>query len=161
MSDKNTPTIVLFQPQIPQNTGNIVRTCKVTGAKLVLVKPLGFSTSNAALKRAGLDYWNGVEVEIISDLPLWLSKSQVPFYFFSSHAKTFYTQVDYPSDVILIFGSETSGLPSHFHQTWPDFFLTLPMMKDSRCLNLSNTVSIVLYEAWRQQSFRGHSYEIL
>jgi tRNA (cytidine/uridine-2'-O-)-methyltransferase len=160
MSAKKPFTVVLFQPQIPQNTGNIVRTCKVTGAKLVLVKPLGFSTSNAALKRAGLDYWDGVDVEIISDLPLWLSQSIVPFYFFSSHAKVLYTQIEYPSEVTLIFGSETGGLASYFHETWPDFFLTLPMMKDSRCLNLSNTVSIVLYEAWRQQSFRGHSYEI-
>lgn len=161
MSAKTQFTIVLFEPQIPQNAGNIVRTCKVTGAKLVLVKPLGFSTSNTALKRAGLDYWDGVDVEIISDLPLWLSQASCPFYFFSSHAKTLYTKVEYPAKVILIFGSETRGLPPYFHETWPDFFLTLPMMKNSRCLNLSNTVSIVLYEAWRQQGFRGHSHEIL
>lgn len=155
MSDKTQFTIVLFQPQIPQNAGNIVRTCKVTGAKLVLVKPLGFSTSSAALKRAGLDYWDGVTVEIIENLPLWLSQKNSPFYFLSSHAKFLYSEVHYPPDSIFIFGSETSGLPASFHQTWPEFFLTLPMIKNSRCLNLSNTVSIVLYEAWRQNGFQG------
>jgi tRNA (cytidine/uridine-2'-O-)-methyltransferase len=161
MSAKTSSTVVLFEPQIPQNAGNIVRTCKVTGANLILVKPLGFSTSNAALKRAGLDYWDGVNVEIISNLPEWLSQTTKPFYFFSSHAKTLYTEVTYPPESIFIFGSETRGLDSYFHKTWPNFFLTLPMMKDSRCLNLSNTVSIVLYEAWRQQGFRGHTHEIL
>ncbi len=156
MSDKQQFTIVLFQPQIPQNAGNIVRTCKVTGAKLVLVKPLGFSTSSAALKRAGLDYWDGVHVEIIDDLPLWLSNSTSPFYFLSSHAKTLYTEIKYDPNSIFIFGSETSGLPAFFHEKWKDFFVTLPMTKNSRCLNLSNTVSIVLYEAWRQNDFWGH-----
>ena len=153
-------TIVLFQPQIPQNAGNIVRTCKVTGSKLVLVKPLGFSTSNAALKRAGLDYWDGVQVEIIPDLLPWLSQAKDPFYFFSSHAKAPYTQVRYSRSSIFIFGSETSGLPPYFHTTWADSFLTLPMIKNSRCLNLSNAVSIVLYEAWRQHSFSGSNHEI-
>ncbi len=160
MSDNKQFTIVLFEPQIPQNTGNIVRTCKVTGAKLVLVKPLGFSTSSAALKRAGLDYWDGVTVEIIDDLPTWLSQTKSPFYFFSSHAKTFYSEMRYPADAILIFGSETKGLSPYFQQTWPELFLTLPMTKNSRCLNLSNTVSIVLYEAWKQIGFAGHSHEI-
>ena len=160
MCDKTNFTIVLFEPQIPQNAGNIVRTCKVTGAKLVLVKPLGFSTSDSALKRAGLDYWDGVDVQIIDDLFTWLSKASSPFYFFSSHAKTLYSSVEYPSDAILIFGSETSGISPVFHNTWPHLFHTLPMVKDSRCLNLSNAVSIVLYEAWRQQGFRGADHEI-
>ncbi len=160
MSDKKQFTIVLFEPQIPQNTGNIVRTCKVTGAKLVLVKPLGFSISSAALKRAGLDYWDGVTVEIIDDLPQWLSETKSPFYFFSSHAKKFYSDISYPADSIFIFGSETKGLSPHFQQKWPERFLTLPMVKNSRCLNLSNTVSIVLYEAWKQIGFLGHDHEI-
>lgn len=155
MSDKAKFTIVLFQPQIPQNAGNIVRTCKVTGANLVLVKPLGFSTSSSALKRAGLDYWDGVNVQIIDDLPLWLSQTSSPFYFLSSHAKTFYTDVSYAPDSIFIFGSETSGLPALYHEKWGKSFTTVPMIKDSRCLNLSNTVSIVLYEAWRQNGFLG------
>ena len=160
MSDKPQFTIVLFEPQIPQNAGNIVRTCKVTGAKLVLVKPLGFSTSSSALKRAGLDYWDGVNVEIIDDLRSWLSKTHSPFYFLSSHATTFYSTVQYAPGSIFIFGSETSGLPPYFRETWPDSFLTLPMLKNSRCLNLANTVSIVLYEAWRQIGFDGINNEI-
>jgi tRNA (cytidine/uridine-2'-O-)-methyltransferase len=161
MSDKKPFTIVLFEPQIPQNTGNIVRTCKVAGAKLVLVKPLGFSISNAALKRAGLDYWDGVDVEVIDDLPTWLSNTTSPFYFFSSHSKTFYSDVKYPPGSIFIFGSETSGLSPSFQQRWPQQFLTLPMTKNSRCLNLSNTVSIVLYEAWKQTGFQGNKNEAL
>jgi tRNA (cytidine/uridine-2'-O-)-methyltransferase len=145
--------IVLFQPQIPQNAGNVVRTCKVTGNDLILVKPLGFSTSDKALKRAGLDYWEGVSVTIIDDLASFLTECPFPFYFYSSHAKQRYTDVNYTSNDILIFGSESAGLPRIYHETWSDRFLTLPMKKDSRCLNLSNTVSIVIYEAWRQQGF--------
>ncbi len=145
--------IVLFEPQIPQNTGNIVRTCKATGNELILVKPLGFSISDKALKRAGLDYWDGVSVSTIDDLALFLENISAPFYFFSSHASRRYTEVSYSADAILIFGSETAGLPAWVHRSWPDRFLTLPMKKDSRCLNLANTASIVIYEAWRQQGF--------
>jgi tRNA (cytidine/uridine-2'-O-)-methyltransferase len=145
--------VVLFCPQIPQNTGNIVRTCAVTGNELILVRPLGFSTSNRKLKRAGLDYWEGIQVHFIDDLEEYLLQSSDPFYFFSSHAETYYTEVNYHSDAILIFGSETSGLPSQFHEKWKDSFYTIPMRKETRCLNLSNAVSIVVYEAWRQQHF--------
>lgn len=146
--------IILFQPQIPQNTGNIVRTCKVTGSSLVLVRPVGFSLSDKALKRAGLDYWDGVNVEIIDDLMQYLDDSHLPFYFFSSHAKACYADACYDSNHILIFGSETAGLPSLYHEKFADYFLKIPMRENSRCLNLSNTVSIVLYEAWRQQGFK-------
>src|SRR6185503_4371948 len=103
--------IILFQPQIPQNTGNIVRTCSATGSDLVLVTPLGFSTSDRWLKRAGLDYWLGVSVEMIDDLETYLDHFPFPFYFFSSHAKKRYTEVSYDPKGALIFGSETSGLP--------------------------------------------------
>lgn len=147
--------IILFQPQIPQNTGNIVRTCKVTGSELILVTPLGFSTSDRALKRAGLDYWDGVNVTLIDDLEAFLLKEQRPFYFFSSHAKKSYSSISYTQDDLLIFGSETSGLPPSFLERWPNLFFTLPMVKNSRCLNLANTASIVLYEAWKQQDFFG------
>ncbi len=145
--------IVLFQPEIPQNTGNIVRTCAVTGAELILVKPLGFSTSARALKRAGLDYWGGAQVTLIDDLEDFLEKSNCPFYFYSSKSSKLYTEPSYSQDAILIFGSETSGLPDIFHKKWGDAFHTIPMKKKSRCLNLSNAVSIVLYEALRQQQF--------
>lgn len=145
--------VVLFQPQIPQNTGNIVRTCAVTGTDLILVRPLGFSTSSRTLRRAGLDYWEGVNVSEIDDLETYLSTTKSPFYFFSSKASRLYTDLTYSKDTLLIFGSETAGLPSLFWQKWPSLFRTLPMKKDSRCLNLSNAVSIVLYEGWRQRGF--------
>lgn len=145
--------IILFEPQIPQNTGNIVRTCAVTGSELILVRPLGFSTSNRRLKRAGLDYWEGVNVTFIDNLLEFLDQTPHPFYFFSSHAKATYTEPCYEPNSILIFGSETFGLRPEFHEKWPTRFYTIPMQKESRCLNLSNAVSIVIYEAWRQRSF--------
>jgi len=146
--------VVLFQPKIPQNTGNIVRTCAVTGSSLILVKPLGFSVSSRHLKRAGLDYWENVSVTIIDDLLFFLDKTDQPFYFFSSHAKQLYTEIAYPENALLIFGSETGGLAPVFHERWPDRFCTIPMKAGSRCLNLASSASIVMYEAWRQNHFR-------
>jgi tRNA (cytidine/uridine-2'-O-)-methyltransferase len=147
--------VVLYRPLIPQNTGNIIRTCKVTGSSLVLVKPLGFKTDNKHLKRAGLDYFEGVDVKMIDDLHLYLLNTAIPFYFLSSKANVPYTDVEYPKDVILIFGSETAGLSPLFCKTWPKCFLTIPMIENSRCLNLSSSVAIVLYEVWRQHQFHG------
>lgn len=145
--------IILFQPQIPQNTGNIVRTCAVTGSKLFLVKPLGFSISSRHLKRAGLDYWEGVEVNFIDDLNAFLENNSCRFFFLSSHATKRYTDVAYEKGDYLIFGSETAGLPQIFWDKWPENFCTIPKRKETRCLNLANSVSIVLYEAWRQMEF--------
>jgi tRNA (cytidine/uridine-2'-O-)-methyltransferase len=145
--------VILFEPQIPQNTGNVVRTCKVVGASLLLVRPLGFSVSDKALKRAGLDYWDGVGVEIIDDLYTYLETLEHPFYFFSSKAKKSYTEVAYSNDAHLIFGSETKGLNPIFFERWPQHFITLPQKPHTRCLNLSNAVAVGLYEAWRQNSF--------
>jgi tRNA (cytidine/uridine-2'-O-)-methyltransferase len=145
--------IILYQPQIPQNTGNIARTCSVTGTDLILVKPLGFSTSSRMLKRSGLDYWNEVNVQEIDDLFYFLENQNDPFYFLSSKTEKSYTDIQYPKNSILIFGSETSGIPSIYKEKWADNFATIPMKKDTRCLNLSNSVSIVLYEALRQQNF--------
>lgn len=145
--------IVLFQPEIPQNTGNIVRTCSVTNTKLTLVRPLGFSVSDKTLKRAGLDYWNEVEINYIDDLIAYLDSTKKDFYFFSSKAKSLYTEVSYSKDAIIVFGSETSGLPKEIHQKWPEKFVTIPMVKEARCLNLSNSVAIALYEGLRQNHF--------
>jgi len=145
--------VILYQPQIPPNTGNVVRTCSLTGASLVLVRPLGFSTSSRHLKRAGLDYWEGVSVEIIDDLLSYLHLQNAPFYFFSSKATRCYSDIAYTNQDLLIFGSETSGLPPHFFEKWPERFVTLPQIPGKRCLNLSNAVAIALYEAWRQQGF--------
>jgi tRNA (cytidine/uridine-2'-O-)-methyltransferase len=145
--------IILVEPQIPQNTGNIVRTCAVTGASLILVEPMGFHVSDRQLKRAGLDYWLGVDVQIIDNLEDYLLRTETPFYFFSSKATAPYTTVDYSPDSILIFGSETKGLPNKYFKQWPERFLTIPMRSDVRCLNLSNAAAIALYEALRQQNF--------
>lgn len=145
--------IILFQPQIPQNTGNIVRTCAVTGNELSLVRPLGFSTSDRWLKRSGLDYWEGVNVEFIDDLEAYLNNTANSFYFFSSKAKKLYSDVTYTDSDILIFGSETSGLPDYMQERWPDRAVTLPMIEDARCLNLATSAGIAIYEAWRQQGF--------
>lgn len=144
--------IVLFQPQIPQNTGNVVRTCSVTGASLTLVTPLGFSITDRWLKRAGLDYWEGVSVNLIDDLVSYLESSNRPFSFFSSKAKNLYTDVAYSNDHILIFGSETTGLPAQLIERWPDRAVKIPMISGSRCLNLATSVGIGLYEAIRQTS---------
>jgi tRNA (cytidine/uridine-2'-O-)-methyltransferase len=145
--------VILFQPQIPQNTGNIARTCAVTGSDLILVRPLGFSTASRHLKRAGLDYWKDTCVEEIDDLEAFLEKTSAPFCFFSSKAPALYTQAEYFPDHHLIFGSETCGLAEVFWQRWPDRFYRIPMRKEARCLNLSCSVSIVVYEALRQVGF--------
>ncbi len=145
--------VILFQPQIPQNTGNVVRTCSVSGTDLILVTPLGFSVSDRWLKRAGLDYWEGVNVQIIDDLEKYLSETSANFYFYSSKATQRYSEILYQPEDLLIFGSETSGLPEAFSQKWPDRFATIPMREDVRCLNLATSVGIVLYEALRQQNF--------
>ncbi len=145
--------IVLVHPEIPQNTGNIVRTCAVSGCELILVRPLGFSISSRRLKRAGLDYWEGVPVDVIDDLPAYLEQTTTPFYFFSSHAEQFYDQVAYAPDSLLIFGSETGGLAPIYRKRWPSHFYKIPMRIGARCLNLSNAAAIVAYEAWRQQKF--------
>ncbi|MDJ0651489.1 MAG: tRNA (cytidine(34)-2'-O)-methyltransferase [Simkaniaceae bacterium] len=146
-------TIILYQPQIPQNTGNIVRTCHATGSNLVLVRPLGFKTDDKSLKRAGLDYWEGVKITLIDDLMGHLEKETRPFYFFSSQATAIYTQASFENGVVLIFGSESAGLPDQFVNRWPEKFLTLPMQRGSRCLNLSNAAAIALYEVLRQSHF--------
>lgn len=145
--------IVLFQPQIPQNAGNIARTCAATGTSLVLVRPFGFSTNSRQLKRAGLDYWSDVAIEEIEDLTTYLENEEEPFYFFSSKAKQPYINGAYTSQSTLIFGSETAGLPEIFWQKWPEKFLKIPMKETARCLNLSNSVAIALYEALRQNGF--------
>lgn len=147
--------IVLFQPQIPQNAGNIVRTCSVTGTGLILVRPFGFALSSRHLKRAGLDYWEGVDVELIDDLATYLETTDAPFFFFSSKAKKLYTEASYPPNSLLIFGSETEGLPPSFRERWPEHFYKLPMQEGARCLNLATSAGIGLFEALRQNQFEG------
>lgn len=142
--------LTLFSPEIPQNVGNIARTCAVTGAKLTLIRPLSFNLSDKHLKRAGLDYWNQVEITILDALK---PDESLPFYFFSTKGKLPYTEITYEKEAQLIFGSETSGLPAWVHEKWPDRIYTIPMRENSRSLNLANCAAIVLYEALRQQNF--------
>lgn len=142
--------IILYQPQIPQNTGNIVRTCAVTGSDLVLVRPLGFQITDRWLKRSGLDYWEHVHVEVIDDLEVYLEQNHCSFYYFSSKARQLYTDVSYSQDDCLIFGSETSGLPPSFHSRWPERGVKIPMLPSARCLNLATSVGIGVYGAINQ-----------
>ncbi len=144
--------IILFQPQIPQNTGNIIRTCYLTNTSLIIVMPACFSLTDRNLKRASLDYYKDIKLKKIDDLEKYLVNKK-SFYFFSSKAKRFYSDVSYEKDAILIFGSETSGLPKFFFEKYKDKFFKIPMKKNTRCLNLSNSVAIVLYEALRQNHF--------
>lgn len=145
--------LVLYQPEIPQNTGNIIRTCAVTGSELVLVRPLGFSIADRWLKRAGLDYIENVTITVIDDLESYLESCNASFYFFSSKATKIYSDISYNKDDIFIFGSESCGLPSKFHEKWPAHFVKVPMLPDQRCLNLATTVGIATYEALRQRQF--------
>lgn len=145
--------IVLFEPQIPQNTGNIGRTCLITKTDLVLVRPLGFRISDQTLKRAGLDYWNELNIEYIDDLDAYLDACPHPFYLFSTKATRPYTEISFTGDEILVFGSESSGLPKHIHERFADHFYTIPMAPDCRSLNLSNSAAIVCYEGLRQLAF--------
>lgn len=142
--------VILVEPDIPQNVGNIARTASVTGTKLTLVRPLGFSLASRHLKRAGLDYWKELNLEIIEDLDSYLLERGCPFYFFSSKAKKRYTEVNYTNETMLIFGSETKGLPSRLVEKWENNYLTIPMKEGARCLNLATSVGIAVYEGVRQ-----------
>lgn len=145
-SKKNKITIILFEPEIPQNTGNIIRTCSVTGSSLILKTPLGFSMSSRMLKRSSLDYFEEVDIKKIDDLETFLENKKNPFYFFSSKAKKPYFDMEIGEETFLIFGSETKGLPPVFMKRWPEKFVNIPMKKNARCLNLSNSVAIAIYE---------------
>jgi tRNA (cytidine/uridine-2'-O-)-methyltransferase len=146
--------IVLYQPEIPQNTGNIARTCAATGTTLHLVEPLGFSLSDKYLKRAGLDYWYLLDVKVHKDYSSLLSAiPDARTYYASTKAKQDYAHVTYRPDDILIFGPETRGLPEKLLAEKYDSTIRIPMLKDARSLNLSNAVAVVLYEALRQLGF--------
>ncbi|MDB2613892.1 tRNA (cytidine(34)-2'-O)-methyltransferase [Chlamydiales bacterium] len=144
--------IVLFEPKIPQNAGNIVRTCSVTGTSLVLVRPLGFSLASRYLKRAGLDYWDEVDITVIDSILPWLDEQKAPITFFSSHSKKLYTSVSYKEDHILVFGSETEGLPLEVTTKYIDQMVKIPMLSQKRCLNLATSVGIGLYHALSKTS---------
>lgn len=148
--------IVLYQPEIPQNTGNIARTCAITGTTLHLIRPLGFSISEKAVKRAGLDYWDLLDLEVYDDYASFLTENQHPLlYLMTTHGDKNYAEINYPHDAFIIFGRETAGLPKEIHEAFPNTRFRIPMKNDERArsLNLANSVNIVLYEALRQHGF--------
>lgn len=142
--------IVLIHPEIPPNTGNIARLCVATDCELHLVKPLGFSLSDRYLKRAGLDYWHHLKLFIHNSLDNFLSELKDNFYFFSSKGSKVYTDINFKESDWLIFGSETKGFPEIIFDKFKEKIYTIPMYGPVRCLNLSNSVAIVTYEALRQ-----------
>jgi tRNA (cytidine/uridine-2'-O-)-methyltransferase len=146
--------IVLFQPEIPQNTGNIARTCAAVGAKLHLIKPLGFSMRNRYLKRAGLDYWHLVDIFYYEDLTDFFGKNKGKnLNFITKKASKSYDRIDFTGEIFLIFGKETAGLPENIlKENWNKCF-RIPMKEEARSLNLSNAVAILAYEACRQKGF--------
>ena len=147
--------IVLVEPQIPQNTGNIARTCAATGARLHLVKPMGFTVDDKKLKRAGLDYWHLLDITYYENLQDLFEKNSGPFYYFTTKARHRYSDVKYPDGAYLVFGREDAGLPESLLYENPETCVRLPMRSMARSLNLSNTVAIAVYEALRQQDFDG------
>ncbi|MBQ1862004.1 MAG: tRNA (uridine(34)/cytosine(34)/5-carboxymethylaminomethyluridine(34)-2'-O)-methyltransferase TrmL [Clostridia bacterium] len=147
-------SIVLVEPEIPQNTGNISRTCACTGAALHLVKPLGFVLDDAKLKRAGLDYWRELDLHIHESLADFLDYAKnKPLFFASTKAEKTYDAIMYPDDAFFVFGKETKGLPESLLKDNYSSAVRIPMRTDLRSLNLSNSVAIILYEALRQKSF--------
>lgn len=151
--------IVLYQPQIPSNTGNIARTCAGTDTVLHLIRPFGFSADDKALKRAGLDYWEFVEIHYYDSLDEFYEKNKGgAFYYITKSGETPYASFDYSAiniDHYFIFGSETTGLPPKVIQNNIDRTVRIPMTDNIRAFNLSNTAAILIYEALRQQNF-GH-----
>ena len=146
--------IVLVEPEIPQNTGNIARTCAATGAKLHLVEPMGFKVDDRKLKRAGLDYWHFLDITYYADLNSFLvAHATDALYFFSTKANQKYTDVSYPSSVYLVFGKETAGLPEKLLFEHPETTVRIPMISEARSLNLSNSAAVGVFEVLRQWGY--------
>lgn len=148
--------IVLVEPEIPQNTGNIARTCAVTGSRLHLVRPLGFDISDRAVKRAGLDYWHLLDISVYNDLDeffringddnIWLT---------STKAENRYTDADLSDGCYILFGRESAGLPQWLREKYADRCVRIPMVSDARSMNLGNSVAVMCYEALRRMDFKG------
>ena len=152
--------IVLHEPEIPQNTGNISRTCAVTHSKLHLIKPLGFSVEDRYLKRSGLDYWQFLDVSYYENFEDFLDKNpNAKIFMATTKAKKIYTDVTYSENDFIMFGKESAGIPEEILLKYKDTNVRIPMYDELRSLNLSNSVAIILYEALRQQNFRGLTTE--
>ena len=152
--------IVLVEPQIPQNTGNISRTCAVTGAKLHLIRPFGFEISDKHLKRAGLDYWDKLDITYYDNLQDFFEKNPDGNYFyFTTKGKNVHSDAEYPDNSFLFFGREDAGLPEELLYKNPDTCVRIPMLNELRSLNLSNSVAIAVYEVLRQWDYPDLSRE--
>lgn len=150
--------IVLVEPEIPMNTGNIARTCACTGARLHLIRPLGFDVSERAVKRAGLDYWHLVDISVYDNIDEYFRKNgDTNIWLATTKAPRSYTEADLSGDVALIFGKETAGLPEDLREKYRGRCLRLPIKGEARSLNLAISVAVLCYEALRQQGFPGLS----
>lgn len=148
--------VVLVEPEIPQNTGNIARTCACTGARLHLVRPFGFEISDRTVKRAGLDYWDKVEIFYYDSLDDFFAKNKGgKFFYLSTKAKKTYAMAEIPDGSFLLFGKETKGLPEKLVFDNPDTAIRIPMGEALRSLNLANSVAIVVYDVLRRGGFEG------
>lgn len=146
--------LVLVEPEIPQNTGNIARTCAATGASLHIVKPMGFKIDDKKLKRAGLDYWHFLDITYYENLDDFFDKNKGGnFFFFSTKGTHIHSDIFYPDNSFLFFGKETKGLPEELLMKYPKSTLRIPMIEDARSLNLSNSVAIACYEVLRQWNY--------
>ena len=152
--------IVLLEPEIPQNTGNIARTCAVTNSVLHLIKPLGFSVDDKYLKRAGLDYWHLLDIRYYENFEDFLKRNGNPrIYMATTKSRRVYTEASYSMDSYIMFGRESAGIPEEILLRYKDTAIRIPMLEDARSLNLSNSAAIILYEALRQNNFFGLSTE--
>lgn len=152
--------IVLHQPEIPQNTGNIGRTCVATGTRLHLIEPLGFRLNEKALRRAGMDYWKDIDVEAYVNYEDFLERNpNARIYYATTKGRRLYSEVSYEPGCYLMFGKESGGIPEEILKEHPDTCVRIPMLGDTRSLNLSNAAAIVLYEALRQNRFSGMRLE--
>ena len=152
--------IVLYEPEMPANTGNIGRTCAATKTCLHLIEPLGFKLNEKAVKKAGLDYWDKLELKVYCNFEEFLEKNPgAKLYLSTTKAKKVYTEVSYAPDDYLMFGPESRGIPEEILIRYPDSCIRIPMWGDIRSLNLSNSAAVVLYEALRQNSFQGMTME--
>ena len=148
--------VVLLEPEIPQNTGNIGRTCVATGTSLHLIKPLGFSIDEKAVRRAGMDYWKQLDLHVYENYAEFLEKNPgAKIYMATTKARRAYTAVAYEPDCFIMFGKESAGIPEEILMENEDTCVRIPMIGDIRSLNLGNSVAVVLYEALRQNNFEG------
>ena len=148
--------IVLLEPEIPQNTGNIGRTCVATGTKLHLIEPLGFRVDEKSVKRAGMDYWPNLDKQVYISYRDFMEQNRgAKIYMATTKAEKMYTEVEYEQDCFIMFGKESAGIPEEILVENQENCIRIPMIADTRSLNLSNSVAIVLYEALRQNGFEG------